>query len=122
MEEKARKTREELYANFPTMLKEFKGKEYNTVPLYWYDMCVQFGMIEYEEGEKRVLWEEAQALEFEEFLIQEIGIDNLYNKLKKGGRAKAPMAKPTEGKKDMKKPGGKVEFGYAGKARKGKKA
>ena len=32
------------------------------------------------------------------------------------------MAKPTEGKKDMKKPGGKVNFGYAGKARKGKKA
>ncbi len=43
--------------------------------------------------------------------------------MKKGGRAKAPMAKPTEGKKDMKKPaGGKVAFGYAGKARKGKKA
>ena len=42
--------------------------------------------------------------------------------MKKGGRAKASMAKPTEGKKDMKKPGGKVEFGYAGKARKGKKA
>jgi hypothetical protein len=43
--------------------------------------------------------------------------------MKKGGRAKAPMSKPVEGKKDMKKPkGGKVEFGYAGKARKGKKA
>ncbi len=27
---------------------------------------------------------EAQALEFEEFLIEEIGIDNLYNKLRKG--------------------------------------
>jgi hypothetical protein len=39
--------------------------------------------------------------------------------MKKGGRAKAPMAKPVEGKKDMKKPGGKVD---AGKARKGKKA
>lgn len=43
--------------------------------------------------------------------------------MKKGGRAKASMAMPTEGKKDTKKPaGGKVEFGYAGKARKGKKA
>ena len=43
--------------------------------------------------------------------------------MKKGGRAKASMAKPTEGKKDMKKPaGGMVKFGYAGKARKGKKA
>jgi hypothetical protein len=28
---------------------------------------------------------EAQALEFEEFLIDIIGIDNLYNKLRKGG-------------------------------------
>ena len=27
---------------------------------------------------------EAQALEFEEFLIDQIGLDNLYNKLKKG--------------------------------------
>jgi hypothetical protein len=43
--------------------------------------------------------------------------------MKKGGRAKAPMAKPTEGKKDTQKPkGGKVDFGYAAKARKGKKA
>lgn len=43
--------------------------------------------------------------------------------MKKGGRAKASMAKPTEGKKDTKKPaGGMVKFGYAGKARKGKKA
>jgi hypothetical protein len=30
---------------------------------------------------------EGQALEFEEFLIQEIGINNLYNKLKKGGKS-----------------------------------
>ena len=30
---------------------------------------------------------EKQALEFEEFLIQEIGINNLYNKLKKGGKS-----------------------------------
>jgi hypothetical protein len=42
---------------------------------------------------------------------------------KKGGRAKAPMSKPTEGKMDHSKPkGGKVEFGYAPKGRKGKKA
>ena len=66
MEERARKTREELYANFPTMLKEFKGKDYTTVPLYWYDMCVQFNMIEYAEGEKRALWEEAKDLALKE--------------------------------------------------------
>ena len=43
--------------------------------------------------------------------------------MKKGGRAKASMAKPTEGKKDTSKPkGGKVDFGYAPAGRKGKKA
>jgi hypothetical protein len=42
---------------------------------------------------------------------------------KKGGRAAAPMQKPTEGKKDTQKPkGGKVAFGYAPAGRKGKKA
>lgn len=42
---------------------------------------------------------------------------------KKGGRAAAPMQKPTEGKKDMSKPkGGKVDFGYTPAGRKGKKA
>jgi hypothetical protein len=66
MEERARKTREELYANFPTMLKEFKGKDYTTVPLYWYDMCLQFDMVTYEEGEKRALWEEAKELALKE--------------------------------------------------------
>ena len=66
MEERARKTREELYANFPTMLKEFKGKDYTAVPLYWYDMCLQFDMVTYEEGEKRSLWEEAKELALKE--------------------------------------------------------
>ncbi len=43
--------------------------------------------------------------------------------MKKGGRAKAPMAKPTEGNRDTAKPkGGKVEYGFAPKGRKGKKA
>jgi hypothetical protein len=42
--------------------------------------------------------------------------------MKKGGRAKAPMAMPKEGSKSAPKPaGGEVKFGYAGKARKGKK-
>jgi hypothetical protein len=42
---------------------------------------------------------------------------------KKGGRAAAPMQKPTEGKKDTSKPkGGAVKFGYAPAGRKGKKA
>ena len=43
---------------------------------------------------------------------------------KKGGRAAAPMQKPTEGKKDMAKPKGpgKVDFGYAPAGRKGTKA
>ena len=43
--------------------------------------------------------------------------------MKKGGRAKAPTTKPVEGSKKAPKPaGGKVDFGYAPKGRKGKKA
>jgi len=43
--------------------------------------------------------------------------------MNKGGRAKASMAKPTEGKKDTSKPkGGEVKFGYAPAGRKGNKA
>jgi len=43
--------------------------------------------------------------------------------MNKGGRAKASVAKPTEGKKDTSKPkGGEVKFGYAPAGRKGKKA
>ena len=43
--------------------------------------------------------------------------------MKKGGRAKASVAKPKEGSKKAPMPkGGAVKFGFAGKARKGKKA
>jgi hypothetical protein len=66
MEERGQKEREKLYAEFPTMVKDFAGKTFNDVPLYWYDLCVQFNMITYEEGEKRQLWEEAQAIALKE--------------------------------------------------------
>jgi len=43
--------------------------------------------------------------------------------MKKGGREKAPMSKPTQGKMDTKKPAkSDVKFGYAPAGRKGKKA
>ena len=43
--------------------------------------------------------------------------------MKKGGRAKASMAKPKEGSKKAPMPaGGAVKFGYAPAGRKGKKA
>ena len=43
--------------------------------------------------------------------------------MKKGGRAKAMVSKPIEGKKDTSKPkGGKLFFGMTPKGRKGKKA
>ena len=43
--------------------------------------------------------------------------------MKKGGRAKASVAKPTEGPKAAPMPkGGKVVFGMTPKGRKGKKA
>ena len=66
MEERGKAEREKLYAEFPTMIKMFNGKTFNDVPLYWYDLCVQFNMIEYEEGEKRQLWDEAQAIALKE--------------------------------------------------------
>jgi len=66
MEERGRLEREKLYAEFPTMIKDFAGKTFNDVPLYWYDLCVQFNMITYEEGEKRQLWDEAQAIALKE--------------------------------------------------------
>lgn len=66
MEERGQKEREKLYAEFPTMIKDFTGKTWEDVPLYWYDMCLKFDMITYEEGEKRALWEEAQAIAIKE--------------------------------------------------------
>jgi hypothetical protein len=66
MEERGRIEREKLYEEFPTMIKEFTGKTFDDVPLYWYDMCLKFDMITYDEGEKRALWEEAQAIALKE--------------------------------------------------------
>ncbi len=66
MEERGRLEREKLYKEFPTMIKEFTGKTWEDVPLYWYDMCLKFDMITYEEGEKRSLWDEAQAIALKE--------------------------------------------------------
>jgi len=66
MEERGQKEREKLYAEFPTMIKDFTGKTWEDVPLYWYDMCLKFDMITYEEGEKRALWDEAQAIALKE--------------------------------------------------------
>lgn len=66
MEERGQKEREKIYAEFPTMIKDFAGKTWEDVPLYWYDLCLKFNMIDYEEGEKRALWEEAQAIALKE--------------------------------------------------------
>jgi hypothetical protein len=66
MEERGRLEREKLYEEFPTMIKEFTGKTWEDVPLYWYDMCLKFDMITYEEREKRALWDEAQAIALKE--------------------------------------------------------
>jgi hypothetical protein len=66
MEERGKAEREKLYAEFPTMIKEFTGKTFDDVPLYWYDMCLKFDMITYKEGEKRALWDEAQAIALKE--------------------------------------------------------
>ena len=66
MEERARQTKEDIYKNFPQMIKEFKGTCYDDIPLYWFDIATNLGLINYEEGEKAILWEKAKAAALEE--------------------------------------------------------
>lgn len=66
MEERARQTKEDIYNNFPQMIKDFKGTCYDDLPLYWFDIATNLGLINYEEGEKAILWEKAKAAALEE--------------------------------------------------------
>ena len=66
LEERAKKTKQDIYTNFPQMVKEFKGKTYDDLPLYWFDIATNLGLINYEEGEKAIIWEKAKAVALEE--------------------------------------------------------
>ena len=60
--EREQKAYEDFYKNFPEMLKNFKGESYNDVPAYWYDACLNAGYIQFADGEKRAIWEEAKQI------------------------------------------------------------
>ena len=64
MEEEQRQieAKKKFYEEFPEMLSGFKGESYQDVPAYWYDAAMEAGLIQYAEGEKKAIWEEAQAI------------------------------------------------------------
>jgi len=61
MEEEQRQieAKKKFYEEFPEMLTGFKGESYKDVPVYWYDAAMEAGLIQYAEGEKKAIWEEA---------------------------------------------------------------
>jgi hypothetical protein len=64
MEEEQRQieAKRKFYEEFPEMLSGFKGQSYEDIPAYWYDAAMEAGLIDYAEGEKRAIWEEAQEI------------------------------------------------------------
>jgi len=61
MEEEQRQleAKKKFYEEFPEMLSGFKGQSYHDVPAYWYDAAMNAGLINYADGEKKAIWEEA---------------------------------------------------------------
>ena len=61
MEEEQRQieAKKKFYQEFPEMLSGFKGQSYNDVPAYWYDAAMNAGLINFADGEKKAIWEEA---------------------------------------------------------------
>jgi hypothetical protein len=52
--------------DFENKLKNFNSDNYEDVPIHWYDMAVRLGYLNWEEGEKEALWEEAKQLALKE--------------------------------------------------------
>lgn len=61
MEEEQRQieAKKKFYEEFPEMLSGFKGQSYHDVPAYWYDAAMNAGLINFADGEKKAIWEEA---------------------------------------------------------------
>jgi len=61
MEEEQRQieAKRKFYEEFPEMLSGFKGESYNDVLAYWYDAAMNAGLINFADGEKKAIWEEA---------------------------------------------------------------
>ena len=90
-EERARQDREKLHKEFPEMIANFKGKSWEDVPVYWYDLCLHFNMITYEEGEKKLIWEEAQDMAIKEpaEAMDLISIRSHAKKIEQGNKQRA---------------------------------
>ena len=58
-EQKQIEAKKKFYEEFPEMLSGFKGQSYNDVPAYWYDAAMNAGLINFADGEKKAIWEEA---------------------------------------------------------------
>jgi len=61
MEEEQRQieAKKKFYEEFPEMLSGFKGQSYHDVPAYWYDAAMNAELINFADGEKKAIWEEA---------------------------------------------------------------
>ena len=61
MEEEQRQieAKKKFYEEFPEMLSGFKGQSYHDVPAYWYDAAMNAKLINFADGEKKAIWEEA---------------------------------------------------------------
>ncbi|NDG33562.1 hypothetical protein EB118_26340, partial [bacterium] len=58
-EQKQIEAKKKFYEEFPEMLSGFKGQSYHDVPAYWYDAAMNAGLINFADGEKKAIWEEA---------------------------------------------------------------
>lgn len=59
---KKKRDRQDFINNFPNLLKDFKSDNYLDVPVFWFDVATNLGLLEWEQGEKRKLWDEAKSI------------------------------------------------------------
>ncbi|NDG19887.1 MAG: hypothetical protein EB117_16710 [Betaproteobacteria bacterium] len=78
--------------DFENKLKNFTSDDFNDVPIYWYDIAVRLGYLNWEEGEKEKLWEEAKQLALQEKPESDAMIDRKAH-LKKIAEGNIPRAR-----------------------------
>lgn len=62
-EERNRAMQEEFDAKFPAMIANAKISDWREVPAFWYESALKRGMIQFEPGEAKQLFEDAKELE-----------------------------------------------------------
>ena len=66
LKQRAEQAKAEIYKSFPETIANFKGKTYDDIPLYFFDIATNLGMITYEDGEKEIIWNKAKVAALEE--------------------------------------------------------